>query len=104
VIQGKRPFAISGIVCDNQQCFAFKAPSDSKRVHVIPITFTAGEDAGKVLDKLLIQTDLNQTDSNDGAVTEVRTIAEVVSDPDSTPRTKDPQDPKLSATTRRSLP
>jgi hypothetical protein len=104
VIQGKRPFTISGIVCDNQQCFAFKAPSDAKRVHVIPITFTAGDDIGKVLDKILIQTDLNQTESNDGAATEVRTMAEVVPDEDATPRTKEPQDPKLSATTRRSLP
>lgn len=104
VIQGKRPFTIAGIVCDNQQCFAIKAPSDAKRVHVIPVTFTAGDEAGRVLEKILIQTDLNQTESSPGAATEVRAMAEVVPQADSTPRSKAPQDPKLSATTRRSLP
>lgn len=104
VIQGKRPFTISGIVCDNQQCFAFKAPSDAKRVHVIPITFTAGAEAGKVLETILIQTDLNQTESKHGAAAEVRAMAEVMPEVDSTPRSKEPQDPTLSATTRRSLP
>ena len=104
VIQGKRPFTIQGIVCDNQQCFAFKAPSDAKRVHVIPITFTAGDDAGRVLEKILIQTDLNRNESSDGAATEVRAMAEVVPNADSPGGAKEPQDPKLSATTRRSLP
>ena len=104
VIQGKRPFTISAIVCDNQPCFAFEAPSDARRVHVIPITFTAGDEPGKVLEKILIRTDLNQTESTGGAATEVRVMAEVVPEVDSTPRSKEPQDPKLSATTRRSLP
>lgn len=57
IVRGKKPFRITGIVCGNE-CFEFKAPETAKTVHVIPVTFSASEHPGKVLEKIRIQTDL----------------------------------------------
>lgn len=59
VIQAKRPFRITGVTC-NDECFKIAAPQSAKPVHLVPITFTAGEKAGKQSYKIRIQTDLGQ--------------------------------------------
>lgn len=99
VVQGKRPFLISGIVCHNEQCFAFELPTEARRVQLVPVTFTAGDEPAKVNLKILIQTDLAS-----GATAELRALAEVVAGSSDSPRTPRSQDPKLSASTRRNLP
>jgi len=99
VIQGKRPFTIAAIVCNNNPCFAFEIPKEAKRVHLIPVTFTAGDAMGTISEKIQIRTDLAS-----GAAGEVRTLAEVVAPPSTSPTTIPTQDPKLSASTRRNLP
>ncbi len=99
VVQGKRPFSIAGIVCHNGECFAFDVPTDAKRVHLIPVTFTAGDEPGKVNQQIQIQTDLTS-----GAKAELRALAEVIAPSNESPRTDETPDPKLSATTRRNLP
>lgn len=99
VVQGKRPFSIAGIVCQNNECFAFELPSEAKRVHLIPVTFTAGDEPAKVNQKIVIETDLSS-----GATAELRALAEIVAPSSVSPQTPVTQDPKLSATTRRNLP
>jgi len=58
VVKGKKPFKIVGMECkDGKDCFQFKLPEESKPLHVIPVTFTAGETPGKVTGKIAITTD-----------------------------------------------
>lgn len=64
VVQAGKPFRIVSVECDDNH-FKFDAtPGEAKAaktVHVIPITFTAGKDAGKVTKSIRIQTDLGTT-------------------------------------------
>ena len=58
VVRGKQPFKVIGIECDDD-CFEFETPADTKKtIHLIPVTFTAGEAAGKVSQTIKINTDL----------------------------------------------
>lgn len=57
VVQGKKPFMIKAITSDNAS-FEFPAPSDkAKTVHLVPVSFVAGDKAGKVTYKIRIETD-----------------------------------------------
>ncbi|MCA9262828.1 MAG: DUF1573 domain-containing protein [Planctomycetales bacterium] len=59
VIRGKEPFRITGIDC-GVDCFEFR-PSDAvKRLHFVPITFTAGDNPGEIVQEVQILTDLDQ--------------------------------------------
>ena len=62
VIRGKKPFRILGITCD-EQCFEvdLSAGQIPKPVHIIPITFIAGSNIGKVAKTLRIETDMGDT-------------------------------------------
>lgn len=57
VVQGKKPFKIVSITCDDE---SFKFTKDDKvsPVHLIPVTFIAGKDLGKVVKAIRIETDL----------------------------------------------
>ena len=57
VVRGKQPFKVVEVNCGDD-CFTFKKSSDQKKLHFIPVTFTAGEKAGKVTQKIQIKTDL----------------------------------------------
>jgi hypothetical protein len=59
VIKGKKPFRILSITCDDKS-FTFRQQSDSspKALHLVPVTFTAGSDAGKITKSIRIETDL----------------------------------------------
>jgi hypothetical protein len=77
VVRGKEPFKVLSIKCDDDG-FAFKTPGeDKKTLHFIPVTYTAGEEPGKVAQEIEIETDLGA-----GAVTScvasatVREVAE----------------------------
>lgn len=59
VIKGKTPFKILGIR-SNDGAFEFSLPEAAKPVHVVPVTYTAGEDVGKQDYKLTIETDLGE--------------------------------------------
>jgi hypothetical protein len=59
VIKAKRPFRITGIDC-NDECFEFKASDAAKPMHVVPITFVAGDKTGKVTQKIRVSTDLGE--------------------------------------------
>ncbi|HTU23809.1 MAG TPA: DUF1573 domain-containing protein [Pirellulales bacterium] len=57
VLKGKTPFHVLSIDCDNPG-FSFPKPSEAKTVHLIPITFEAGTDPVKFIEKITIRTDL----------------------------------------------
>lgn len=59
VVRGKRPFRIISVTCDGGD-FEFQA-SDAdvpKLLHLIPVTFAAGREPGKVTKTIRIETDL----------------------------------------------
>lgn len=57
VIQGKRPFRITAIHCDDE-CFTCECPETAERLHKLQVTFTAPDKPGKRKSKLHITTDL----------------------------------------------
>lgn len=56
--RGNRQFKILDIVCDD--CFTCKLPTTARERHMIPITYTAGKEPGKVSKELKIVTDLGK--------------------------------------------
>jgi hypothetical protein len=62
VIKGKKPFHVLSISCGDES-FKFEAPADAdaKELHVIPVTFTAGADLGKITKSIKIETDAGQS-------------------------------------------
>ena len=58
VVRSKKPFKITGVVCDDS--FTIKLPDAPREVQVIPITFTAGQQPGKFVKKIKIKTDLGE--------------------------------------------
>jgi len=61
VIRGKRPFRVLAIICDDESFeFGDFDNQEAKVVHVIPVTFVAGNDPGKVAQMIRIRTNLGQ--------------------------------------------
>jgi hypothetical protein len=58
VVKGKKAFRILSITCDDKS-FKFDTSKDTaaKQLHLIPVTFLAGADAGKVVKTIKIKTD-----------------------------------------------
>ncbi|MEN6450654.1 MAG: DUF1573 domain-containing protein [Thermoguttaceae bacterium] len=58
VVKGKKPFKVLGISCDDKS-FQFDTSKEgtAKSLHMIPVTFSAGADAGKVVKTIRIKTD-----------------------------------------------
>ena len=61
VVRGKRPFRILSIRCQGQT-FAFDTDeqAEPKPLHLIPVTFIAGEHPGEITDRITIETDLGE--------------------------------------------
>lgn len=62
VVQSKKPFRITGVECD-QERFEFATPQAAKTVHLIPVTFIAGDTPGELTYKIRIETDLGESTS-----------------------------------------
>ena len=62
VVRANRPFCVTGIVC-NDGCLSCPAKETPAKVHILPVTFQAGDIGGRVERELTITTDLG-----DGAV------------------------------------
>ena len=62
VVRGKKPFRILTISCPDKSFeFDTSAEKDAKTMHLIPVTFLAGADPGKITEKIQIQTDLGNS-------------------------------------------
>jgi hypothetical protein len=58
VVQGKKPFRIVGVECSDKR-LTCPVPSEEKPVHLLPVTFKAGTETGKLSVKIRIQTSLS---------------------------------------------
>lgn len=76
VVQAKKPFKIKNIRCDDPS-FEAKLDDASKTVHVVPITFTAGDKSAKIERKIRIETDLGADISS-----ELKAYAQILADAD----------------------
>lgn len=56
VLKGKQPFRVVSITCPDQS-FKFTPDAKSAQLHVIPVTFEAGKQTGKVRQAIRIETD-----------------------------------------------
>jgi len=57
IVRGTAPFRITDIDCGDD-CFDFELSKASKPLHLVPVTFTAGDKPGKFSAKILLKTDL----------------------------------------------
>jgi hypothetical protein len=58
VVRGKKPFRIVNVKCSDPSITIEKPGDDSKPLHFLPLEFKAGEEAGKIVDRIEIETDL----------------------------------------------
>lgn len=60
VVKSKQKFKVTDIKCEAGDCFQFKLPQTEqpKTLHLIPVTFTAGDEPGHFTTKICIETDL----------------------------------------------
>jgi hypothetical protein len=59
VVRANRPFCVTGISCPDG-CLSCEPKATPATVHILPVTFTAGDAAGKVERQLKIATDLGE--------------------------------------------
>ena len=76
VIRANREFKITGVFCSDG-CLTCEPKTTAARVHILPVTFQAGDATGKVERELRIATDLGE-----GAVPVVTVQAQVEVSPD----------------------
>lgn len=60
IVQGKQPFKIASVECDDSR-FQFKVDEKAAVLHRIPVTYTAGNVAGKVAQTVRVTTDTGAT-------------------------------------------
>ena len=56
VVRGKKPFRIVDVQCADKS-FEIEPPKEARAVHLIPVVFTAGDDPGRIAQKISIMTD-----------------------------------------------
>ena len=61
VVKGNRPFKLVDIACDDKSFKFGELGKDAAVVHVIPVTFVAGNSEGKITKTIRITTDLGQS-------------------------------------------
>ena len=59
VVRANRPFAVTGIVCSDG-CLSCPAKEKPAKVHILPVTFQAGDASGRIERQLTITTDLGE--------------------------------------------
>lgn len=73
IVRAKKPFRITGIECDNASFKFGDLPEEAKKLHFLPLTFTAGEKGGTVVQKIKIETDLAGGISGESVATAIVT-------------------------------
>ena len=56
VVRGKKPFKIIDVKCPDKS-FTIEPSKEAKAVHLVPVVFTAGQDPGRIAQKISIRTD-----------------------------------------------
>ncbi len=59
VVRAKQPFQVTDVFCEGD-CLTFKSPSGAKKMHFIPVTFTAGDQPGDLAMTIHVETDLGK--------------------------------------------
>lgn len=97
VVRANRPFKVTGVECGADGCITCPVKDAAAPVHILPVTFQAGDAAGKVERQLRISTDLGA-----GVVPAVTVQATVEGQPAEPAAKADPQTsaPGLPATTQ----
>ena len=69
MVKGTKPFRILSITCDDKS-FTFDSSSDStpKMLHLVPVSFAAGTNSGKVNRTIKIVTDLRRIEAGTGGL------------------------------------
>jgi hypothetical protein len=94
VIQGKKPFRILDIKCPDKS-FTIRTSKEAKSLHLIPVVFTAGDDPGRISQKITIRTDQGKnvvqafTAFAEIVKSDAATSPEVEADPDAAPSRTD---------------
>ncbi len=68
VVRADRPFRIEAITGDKSSFEIPNPPSDAKLVHIVPVTFVAGAEVGKVVKTIHIDTDIGGAQATSYAV------------------------------------
>ncbi|MCA9170586.1 MAG: hypothetical protein KDB23_23065, partial [Planctomycetales bacterium] len=76
VVKGKKPFRVTDIKCGDAN-FAFEPTDEEKALHIIPITFTAGDEPAQISQEITVETDLNG--GSTGAVLATATVRDLES-------------------------
>lgn len=104
VVRASQPFHITGINCPDG-CFQFAPSEEAKQMHLVPVTFTAAREPGKVVQKIEIVTDMGtgaRADFMATAVVRVPDTAETAppagSEPSDLPIVTDPAEDRASTT------
>lgn len=71
VVRGTSPFRILDVACEQPEegsaessdCFKFAPSEHERKLHIIPVTFTANDSTGKIIETIQIMTDVGP-DSN----------------------------------------
>jgi hypothetical protein len=71
VVKGTKPFNILEVRCDDE-AFAFEVTNETSVVHLVPVTFVAGNQPGKISRKIEVITDMA-----DHATAELTAIGQV---------------------------
>jgi len=59
IVRSKTPFRVVNVKCDGHgACFEFRKPNDVKKLQVIPVVYTAGDEIGDLVHTIEIETDL----------------------------------------------
>jgi hypothetical protein len=58
VVRGKKPFRILNVTCSDPSITVDQPDDDSKPLHFLSVEFKGGSQAGKIVDKIHIETDL----------------------------------------------
>ncbi|MCC6494096.1 MAG: DUF1573 domain-containing protein [Pirellulales bacterium] len=62
IVRGREPFKILDVTC-GENCFVFKKDDELKAVHFVEVTFTAGEQPGRLQTPIHIVTDRNNREA-----------------------------------------
>ena len=82
VVRGTTPFRILDVACEKpDDCFQFAANDKERKLHLIPVTFTASDTPGKIVETIQITTGSQiAADSGDQKALEVVAHVEVLED------------------------